>query len=117
MGRGGDGLKRGGRAQAAQARTRGCCQGLGEGMGQGGQEDRLAEADAAARVRAPTEEVGGGEDLLLALSEQEDEQGLREAVRQRGGVRVRRDDKAYGEAPGPCLRISKQFLRDCLKSL
>src|SRR5829696_187812 len=78
-------------------------------MGQGGQEDRLAEADAAARVRAPTEEVGGGEDLLLALSEQEDEQGLREAVRQRGGVRVRRDDKAYGEAPGPCLRISKQF--------
>ncbi len=37
-------------------------------MGQGGQEDRLAEVHAAARVGGIAEEVGGGEDLFLALS-------------------------------------------------
>jgi hypothetical protein len=42
-------------------------------MGQGGQESRLAKADGAARVRGFAEEVGGGEDLLLAWPEQEDE--------------------------------------------
>src|SRR5215216_873823 len=115
MGRGGDGLKRRGRAQAAQARTRGCCQGLGTAMGQGGQEDRLAEADAAAGVRGSASAVGGGAHLLLVRAEQEDEQGLREALRERGGVRLRGNDTAHGEAIGTWLRISKQFLRDCLK--
>src|SRR5215217_5354333 len=109
MGRGGDGLKRRGRAQAAQARTRGCCQGLGTAMGQGGQEDRLAEADAASAV-------GGGAHLLLVRAEQEDEQGLREALRERGGVRLRGNDTAHGEAIGTWLRISKQFLRNCLEN-
>ena len=42
-------------------------------MGQGGQEGRLAKADAAARVRGFAEEVAGGEDLLVAGPEQEDE--------------------------------------------
>jgi hypothetical protein len=51
--------------------------------------------------------MGGGADLLLALPEQEDEQGLREAVRQRRSVYVCRDDTADGEAFVPCLRISK----------
>ena len=37
------------------------------------QLDRLAKADAAARVRGLAEEVGGGEDLLVALPEQEEE--------------------------------------------
>ena len=73
MGRGGFGLKRGGRAQAAQARSRGCCQGLGTAMGQGGQEDRLAESDAAAGVRGSGWAVGGGAHLLLVRAEQEDE--------------------------------------------
>src|SRR5215217_931632 len=109
MGRGGDGLKRRGRAQAAQARTRGCCQGLGTAMGQGGQEDRLAEADAAAGVRGSASAVGGGAHLLLVRAEQEDEQGLREALRERGGVRLRGNDTAHGEAIGTWLRISKQF--------
>src|SRR5215203_766293 len=80
MGRGGDGLKRRGRAQTAQARTRGCREGLGTGMGQGGQEDRLAEADAAAGVRGSASAVGGGAHLLLVRAEQEDEQGLRERL-------------------------------------
>ena len=42
-------------------------------------------------------------------TEQEDEQGLRAAVRQRGSVRLRSDDPADGEEVGPWLRISKQF--------
>jgi transposase len=45
------------------------------------------------------------------LSEQEDEQGLREALRQCRSVRLRSHDSADGEAPGPCLRISRQFLQ------
>src|SRR5215212_606399 len=73
-------------------------------MGQGGQKDRLAKADAAARIRGSAPAVGGGEDLLLALSEQEDEQGLREAMCERGGVHLRCDDPFDGEAPCPWLR-------------
>ena len=42
-------------------------------MGQGGKEDRLGEAHAAARVCGFASQVGGGEDLLLAKPEQEDE--------------------------------------------
>ena len=61
---------------------------MGTGMGQGGQEGRLAKADAAARVRGFASQVGGGEDLLLAWPEQEDEQGLRAPVRERGSVFV-----------------------------
>src|SRR5215211_2265273 len=110
MGRGGDGLKRRGRAQTAQARTRGGGEGLGTGMGQGGQEDRLAVADAAAGVRGFASAVGGGAHLLLVRAEQEDEQGLREALRERGGLRLRGNDTAHGEATGTWLRISKQFL-------
>jgi hypothetical protein len=60
-------------------------------------------------VRGPAEEVGGGKDLLMAGAEQEDEQGLREALRERGGVRLRRNDTAHGKEAGPYLRISKQF--------
>src|SRR5215213_1201445 len=73
-------------------------------MGQGGQKDRLAKADAAARIRGSAPAVGGGEDLLLALSEQEDEQGLREAMCERGGIHLRCDDPFDGEAPCPWLR-------------
>src|SRR5215211_1963405 len=86
-------------------------------MGQGGQEDRLAEADAAAGVRGSASAMGGGAHLLLVGAEQEDEQGLREAVRKRGGVHLRRDDPFDGKAPSPWLRISKQFLRNCLENL
>src|SRR5215212_756482 len=80
-------------------------------MGQGGQEDRLAEADAAAGVRGSASAMGGGAHLLLVGAEQEDEQRLREAVRKRGGVHLRRDDPFDGKAPSPWLRISKQFQR------
>jgi hypothetical protein len=73
VGRGGYGLERGGSAQAAQASAGGGGEGLGRGMDQGGQGDRLAEADAATRVRGFASSMGGGKDVLLALSEQEDE--------------------------------------------
>ena len=43
-------------------------------------------------VRGLAEEVGGGADLLVAGAEQTDERGLREAVRQRGSVRLRGHD-------------------------
>jgi len=56
---------------------------LGSRVGQGGQEGRLAEAGAATRLCSTAEALGGGAHLLLALSEQKDEQGLREAVRHR----------------------------------
>jgi hypothetical protein len=38
-------------------------------VGQGGPKDRLAEADAAARVRGPASQVGGRANLLVDLSE------------------------------------------------
>ncbi len=50
--------------------------------------------------------------LLLALSEQTDEQGLREVVCERRSVRVHGYDPADGEEVGPCLRISKQFRKE-----
>jgi putative transposase len=68
------------------------------------------ETHAAARVCGFASQVGGGEDLLLAKPEQEDEQGLRASVRERGSFRIRGHDSSDGEASGPCLRISKQFL-------
>ena len=48
---------------------------------------------------------GCGEDLLLVGAKQTDEQGLREALRQRGGVRLRGYDPFDGEAVGPWLRF------------
>jgi hypothetical protein len=56
------------------------------------------------------EKVGCGADILLVRTEQTDEQGLREAVRQRRSVCLRCDDTADGETVGPCLRISRQSL-------
>ena len=85
-------------------------------MGQGGQEEGpLAKAYAAARVGGfAEEEVGGGADLLLAWPEQENEQGLRALVRERGSVRLRGHDSTDGEASGSCLRLSRQFLHALL---
>ena len=48
-----------------------------------GEKVDWAKAHAAERLSGVTPQMGSGEDLLLALSEQEDEQGLREVVRNR----------------------------------
>jgi hypothetical protein len=97
-------------AQAAQAGPRADGADLGGRVGQAGRDDRLAEADAAQRLSGVAQEVGGREDLLLAGPKPAHKQGLREAVRKRRGVRLRRDDTADGETVGPCLRLSRQFL-------
>jgi hypothetical protein len=112
VGRGDPRPQRRGRAQAAQAGPRGDGADLGRKVGQGGRDDRLAEADAAARVSGVAQEVGGGAYLLLAGPKPTNEQGLQKAVRERGGVRLRGDDTADGEAVGPCLKLSRQFLEE-----
>ena len=55
--------------------------------------------------------MGGGADDFVDMSEPEDEQGLRKAVRDGRGVHVRGDDAPYGEAVGPLVRLFRQFLR------
>jgi hypothetical protein len=80
-------------------------------MGQGGQGDRLAEADAAARVGGLTPQMGGRAHVLVAGPEQEDEQGLREVVCNERSLCLRSDDASYGKAVGPCIGFFKQFLR------
>jgi hypothetical protein len=79
-------------------------------VGQRGPEGRLVEAHAAERLSSVTQEVGGRANLLLVGPEQEDEQGLREAMRQCRSIRLRSHDSADGEAFGMYLRISRQFL-------
>src|SRR5215210_4466608 len=110
MGRRGDGLECRGRAQATQAHTRGGGEGLGRGVGERRQGDRLGEAHAASRLQGVAEEVGGGAYLLVVEPEQTDEQGLREAMRECGSVRVRGHDSSDGAAISMCLRLSRQFL-------
>ena len=73
MGRGGLGCERRGGAQAQKAPARGGGKGLDTGVGQGGRKGGLAEVDAAKRLSSSSAQMGRGEDLLLALSEQEDE--------------------------------------------
>src|SRR4028119_1633047 len=53
--------------------------------------------------------MGGGEDFLVVGPEPQDEQGLREAVRQRGSVRLRGHDPPDGEEAGSWRRICEQF--------
>ena len=57
----------------------------------------------------PTEEVDRGEDILLALSEQEAEQRLREAAGELGGLYLRGDESPDGEAIGLLMRLFRQF--------
>ena len=52
--------------------------------------------------------MGGGAHLRVDLSQPSDGEGLREIVRHWGGVRLRGDDTAHGEAVGPCVGVSRQ---------
>ena len=54
--------------------------------------------------------VGGEADIFLNGSEQENEQGLREANRDQGGVHLRGDESPDGEKAGPIVRLFGQFL-------
>ena len=73
MGRRGLGRERRSRTQAQKASAREGGQDLGKGVGQGRHRGGLAEAHASARLHGIAQEMGCGEDLFLALSEQEDE--------------------------------------------
>ena len=53
--------------------------------------------------------MGGGAHLRVDLSQPKDGQGLREVVRHRGGLCLRGDDAADGEALGSCLRVSHSY--------
>jgi transposase len=66
VGRGSDGPQCGGSAQAAETRARGGGREMGKRVGQGRQGGGLAEAHASARLHGLAQEMGGGEDLLLA---------------------------------------------------
>ena len=77
------GLERRGRASYSQADAREGHDDVGGGVVERGLGDRLAEIASAPGFRDPPAPVGCGANPLVALSEQEDEQGLREAVRLR----------------------------------
>jgi len=55
------------------------------------------------------EEVDSGADFRLALSEQEAEQGLREAAGERRSLHLRGDESSDGEEIGPPMRVFRQF--------
>jgi hypothetical protein len=67
-------------------------------------------ATASARFHGPTEEMGGGEDVLLARPEPPHEQGLRAAAGELGGVRIHCDDAPDGEEVSPLVRLFRRFL-------
>jgi hypothetical protein len=75
-----------------------------DGVGQRGRSGRLAEIIATVRLPGATEEVGGGEDDRLDRPEQKDEQGLREALCERGSVRICCHESPHGEAVVPLMR-------------
>jgi len=55
-------------------------------------------------------QVGGGAHLRVDLPQPEDGKRPREAVRHRGGLRLRGDDAADGAAVGRCVGVSRQSL-------
>ena len=59
--------------------------------------------------------MGGREDFLVVGAEQEYEQGLREAAGELGGVHLRGDDAAHGEAVGTLVSLFGRFLKDGVK--
>jgi hypothetical protein len=82
-----------------------CSDEVGGGIGQGRQDSRLAEASASAGISGPPTPLGGGTLLCLDLSQQEDEQRLREVVCNQRGVGVRCHESPHAEAIGSHLRL------------
>src|SRR5215208_3752651 len=73
-------------------------------MGQRGPSARLGEVYAPQRLSGVASSVGSGADAVMDRPEQEDEQGLREVMCERGSVGVRCHDSPHDEAARPCLR-------------
>ena len=85
--------------------------GVGRGVGKRGREGRFGETVATRGLSGVAEEVGGGADIFLDGPEKEDEQGLREANRDKWGVHLRSDEPSVGEEIGPLVRLFGQFLQ------
>ena len=70
-----------------KARSRSGADEVGQGVGEGRCSARLAEAHATARFCRVAEKEGGRADAIMDRPKQEDEQGLREDVCERRGLR------------------------------
>src|SRR5215203_1607375 len=73
-------------------------------MGQREPSAGLGEVYAPQRLSGVASSVGCGADAVMDRPEQEDEQGLREVMCERGSVGVRCHDSPHDEAARPCLR-------------
>ena len=62
------------------------------------------------------EEMDSGTHVFLALSEQEDEQGLREVAGERRSLHLRGYEPPDGEEIGPLMRVFRQFHNGVLRS-
>jgi hypothetical protein len=82
---------------------------MGGGVVERGLADRLAEVASATGLRSLAEALGGRAHLLVALAEQEDEQGLRTIVCHRRSVHLRGDESLDGAALGSLMKLFGQF--------
>src|SRR5215203_6017423 len=79
-------------------------------MGQRGGSHRHEEVHVPQRSKALlAEEMDRRTHLLMVGTEQEDEQGLREAARELGSFHLRGYEPPDGEAIGPLMRLFRQF--------
>src|SRR5918993_1120705 len=107
-------VERGSRGAPTKARpTRGADE-LGEGVGQRRRDGGLAGTVASQGLPGATSSVGSGADDRLDRPEQEDEQGLREAVCERRSVRVRCHESPHAEAVGSLMRLFHTVSRRAL---
>jgi hypothetical protein len=91
---------------------------VGEGVSQRGRGARPEEPTAPEGTQTVlAEEVGGGEDVFLVGAEQEDEQGLRKAGRDRRDASLRGDEPPDGEAFGPPMRTFQTVSRRSAQNL
>jgi len=70
-----------------------------------GRGGRLAEADATEGVRSAASQVGGGTLICLDLPQQEDEQGLREAMCKQRSVCICCHESPHAEALDSLMRL------------
>ena len=87
---------------------------MGQGVDPGRGNDRLAQAFAAegTQVLLLGEAVDRGAYLFVDRAEPQNEQGLREAVRNERGVHLGGYEPPDGEALGTRLRVFRQFQDD-----
>src|SRR5215204_3928443 len=98
-------MERGARRAPAQACLKGSAYGMGRAMDARGREGRLAEAVATEWIRSTASALGSGTLLCLDLSQQKDEQGLREAMCKWRSVRICCHESSHAEAFSSLMRL------------